>query len=474
MIITGALNELQTVLGDETDKVIVTIDKDIQHFFNHFNLKPRFLVWHQVKSVACKCVYEEVEFRNFSCNLKPGRMKPSTTMFLRLRGAIESNDLLSISFAIFLVGFFLFPTATTHKLFFYVAVIPPFLLLLTAKEVRTAIGSTLMLLCLIYGLYSYSTLTWGEETRLADYFKYGIRLFTLAAFFAVTVYLVRKNEAYEAKLGVWLCWGGVVGTVFSITLFYYQKSFPGVRLENLGHLSNSVLGGSAYGLVALISYYCAVDQSQWQRRWFYRFCFFMLFGNLLLTQSRGPLVALFAALGVGELLRGNYKLIVLALIAVVGYGVLLYLGKIEISAVLLRDGIFSNRLEIWWLSWQKIVVAPWFGHGIHSDEGVQLAAGHYVMHPHNAYLATMLYGGVVNIVLLLAIVGRSLFFGFREWVKLGKILPLTMLLFGLVCIVTDNNQLIRNPTPLWLFFWFPIALMAAKDKSCSQAVTLNG
>jgi len=38
-----------------------------------------------------------------------------------------------------------------------------------------------------------------------------------------------------------------------------------------------------------------------------------------------------------------------------------------------------------------------------------------------------------------------------------------MLMFGALCIVTDYYTLIHHTKPFWLFFWFPIALVAASE-----------
>ncbi len=381
-----------------------------------------------------------------------------------IRQGIATKKILSITFLLFLTGFFFFPGANLHKIFFYVAVLPPFLLTLGRSDIRQLLNSRLAILCLIYWLYSFLTITWNPETDAADVGKLLLRLINTACFFGIVLHLMRITRDYDRVLFQWLCWIAAGSAVFSIVYFYSSHPFPQVRLENCCQLHHPILGASAYGLGAIISYYRFIFEPDRNRRRLYLLIFFILLGDILLTQSRGPLLALVAALGAGEMVRKNVRLIASLVVIGIGYVVLVYFDVIELSRFFTRNNLFSYRLEIWHLTWEKILTAPWFGHGINSDETVLLSVGEYALHAHNAYLASLLYGGLIGGLLLLTICLVSLVEGLKQAHSRHQVIYLAMLLFGLVCMLTDGNQLLTNPRPLWLFFWFPIALLAARQQ----------
>jgi O-antigen ligase len=380
-----------------------------------------------------------------------------------IREAIATRNILPITFLLFLTGFFFFPGPNLHKLFFYVAVLAPFLLTLNRCDIKQLFSSRLAILCLLYWLYSFLTITWSTQTDAADVGKLLLRLTNTACFFGIVLHLVGKEPDYDRRLLEWLCWIAAGSAIFSILYFYSTHPFPQVRLKNCCHLHHAILGASAYGLVAVICFYRFIFEPDRNWRWLYLLVFSILLADMLLTKSRGPLLALVAALGTGEMARNNYTLIVLLALSAIGYILLVHFDVIQLNDFFTRNNLFSYRLEIWRLTWEKILTAPWFGHGINSDETVLLSVGEYAHHPHNAYLASLLYGGLVGGLLLLAICLASLAEGVKQARSQHRGVYLAMLVFGLVCMLTEGHQLISNPRPLWLFFWFPIALLAAKE-----------
>jgi hypothetical protein len=78
-------------------------------------------------------------------------------------------------------------------------------------------------------------------------------------------------------------------------------------------------------------------------------------------------------------------------------------------------------------------------------------------------MTTLFYGGIVGLLLLLVLIGSAIWQGLTRTGNLQKFLLTCMLIFGALCIVTDGHTLIRHPKPVWIFFWFPIALVAASE-----------
>jgi O-antigen ligase len=121
------------------------------------------------------------------------------------------------------------------------------------------------------------------------------------------------------------------------------------------------------------------------------------------------------------------------------------------------------RLDIWGQSLLQAKDAPFFGHGLTADTRLIMPNGAKMLHHHSVYMTTLFYGGIVGLLLLIALAASALWQGLTRTGELQKFLLTCMLLYGTLCIVTDGNTLIRHPKPVWIFFWFPIALVAASE-----------
>jgi O-antigen ligase len=197
----------------------------------------------------------------------------------------------------------------------------------------------------------------------------------------------------------------------------------------------------------------------------------VLFLYMLLAQSRGPLLALgvtiFGWTISASLLHkgGKYayrsKLcIVLLLIFVVGVSLFMaYPGFFKS-----RIGRGTHRLEVWGNALLQAKDAPYFGRGLNADTRIILSTKKKTRpHHHSVYLETLFFGGIAGLLLLTALVGSAIWQALTRTEELQKFLLTSMLVFGALCIMTDGNTLVRHPKPVWVFFWFPIALVAASE-----------
>ena len=90
------------------------------------------------------------------------------------------------------------------------------------------------------------------------------------------------------------------------------------------------------------------------------------------------------------------------------------------------------------------------------------AYGQVFSHAHNSYLATLRDGGIVGLVLLLALLAVATRWGWDLRSRLGERLYLALLLYGMTCIAMDFDRLLVHPKEIWLFFWLPLALIMAR------------
>jgi len=194
---------------------------------------------------------------------------------------------------------------------------------------------------------------------------------------------------------------------------------------------------------------------------------------MLLAQSRGPLLALGVTIfgwTISEsLLHKGGKYVYRSKLCIA----LLLIFSVGVSLFIAYPGFFKSRfigreidrLELWGSALLQAKSAPCFGHGLNADTRIILSSGKKRVHHHSVYIETLFFGGIAGLLLLTVLVGLAIRQAFTRPGELQKFLLTCMLVFGALCIMTDGNTLIRHPKPVWIFFWFPIALVAAYELS---------
>jgi O-antigen ligase len=176
---------------------------------------------------------------------------------------------------------------------------------------------------------------------------------------------------------------------------------------------------------------------------------------IIATGSRGPLIAVAAALGV--LLIGLAPRLLLALA-----GAVLALALIAYFAVpgfdhavgmrYLARG-WSNRLDIWDLALREIAARPLFGHG--PTARLARAVDNF---PHNLFLSTLFYSGVIGLVLLLALLVCAVLGAVRAKPPGERYMRLALLANLVLTGLSDLSQVTKGPSPMWYIVWLPIVL----------------
>jgi O-antigen ligase len=401
-----------------------------------------------------------------------------TGAWIHLKNLTElKRHFLAIAYTLFFLGFFFFPSTKSHSNFFYVAVALPFLIFIFMKKVdlRSFFSSRIFLLSTIWLVYMFSTLFWADSCDLSDISKYGRRVLYVLMFLGVTIHLIQVYPNFIQRLLVLLCWTAAIFAVGYIVVYYSQHPFPRSRLYGFGQLYNPIMASSVYGIASIACLYLLQQQRTVKTKLLYLGISVVLFLYMLLTQSRGPLLAWGITIFGWTILESlpykggkdgyhNKRRLVLLLIFALAVVLFMRYPDFFKSRVLRTK---THRLEVWKQSLSQAKDAPYFGHGLNADTRVILSSGKgkkkLRLHYHSVYLTTLFYGGIVGLLLLIALVGSAVWQGWTRTVKLQKFLLTCMLLFGALCIVTDGHTLIRHPKPVWIFFWFPIALVAASE-----------
>jgi O-antigen ligase len=368
---------------------------------------------------------------------------------------------LYITFLFFVCGFFFLPIRV-HRDLYYVLLILPFLFILKDLDFKRMFQSNVFKLSLLYVVFMIFTVFWAEGFSLELLLKYSRRGFTLFTFLIITAYLLIRDKDYLDVLFKWSCRFAGFFAFSSMIWFYFSYGISGYgRLISIGPLDNPILAGNVYAGMALVSYYhFSLTTNKRMQRLESLIIFIAILTFVVLTQSRGPLMALFATMFFCSALVKDFKLL-LSLAILVG---VLFIAKTfnffdPFSLVSRGD---SYRFAIWEQVWTNFLEKPFLGYGLGGlRPEILIEPGIHIAHAHNVFLANLLDGGGVALALLLALLLRSAYWAFVHFKKSGNVTLVSLILFAVLANMTDGYTLIMSPGYQWIYFWMPIAIISA-------------
>jgi O-antigen ligase len=382
------------------------------------------------------------------------------------------EHLIPISYTLFLIGFFLFPSSKFLSNFYYLGVTFPFFLLIVLKKLNPKLlfSSRTILFVTIYFVYMVCTLFWAESFAISDLSKYGRRVVYILIFIFVTIYLTQSNPHFLKRLLTYVCSVAAIVAIGN-ALFYYSKHSILGTLWGYGLLSSPSRAASQYGFVTIVSIYLLLQQRTTKAQFLYSGMVLVNFSYVLLAQSRTTLIALAFTIFTWQLSawlfhgeENNYlkKLSVLLVLLSAGISALI-IGFPEFSKAIFHKQGLLYRIEMWKQLLTQIEQSPWFGHGINASVRLVMPNGFVFGHPHSVYMGTLFYGGIVGLLILLATLFSAIWQGFGPSRQRRNLALASMVLYGALAIVSNGNMLIHHPKPFWLFLWFPVALVASTE-----------
>jgi O-antigen ligase len=368
-----------------------------------------------------------------------------------IRGYLQRGGIVQL-YALFIAGYFLLPMAAGHRRVYYLLLLPA-VLVLWRELLQFYRHHALAWLACLYTGYMLLTLGWSPDVQaMAATWAVRDALCSLS-FVLLSGYLwARYPERIQALLprALWLAAGAAL---VSIAAWYLRHPFPNSRLEPLGVMHHANDSACAYGVFLVFACHRFFGEEDRRQRVVYALIATVLLALVLLTQSRTALAAVCAGL--------------LALAGRRALGVVSVAVAASWLAVAATPGFWQQRVMQWSFRpgiWREVLSEarerPWFGHGL-LEEPVVRAYGQVFSHAHNGYLAALRDGGVVGLVILLALLALALRWAWWQRQREGDSLPLALLLYAAVCIGMDYDRILVHPTELWLFFWLPLALSMA-------------
>ncbi len=361
--------------------------------------------------------------------------------------------LLPAALLVFVGAAFVLPTGPAYALVFYVTVLPVSGLALRALVWPRSAGWGFAVALVVW---SGLTLLWGHDDGHRS-LRFAVDTVMTLAFVAASVAGLGEPETRHRLAGV-LIWTGAANAVLSVVLgglFPHHTD----RLHGWGATSHPILGASVMTVAYLTALCRALTE---RRRWAAHLAAAAaMAGFIVLTESRGPLVAM----GVATLflcVAGPWRWRAMGVVAGLAVAWRLLPGSIRHhqADVLVARGS-SHRFEIWERTLTMIGQRPLFGHGLAAN--LDLPG---ITFPHDLYLSVLFYSGGVGFVLFGGLVGwvslalwRGRTQGGADWLWMVA-LWVSTLLGGL----TDLGQITKGPGPLWFIFWLPVGLVLAKGR----------
>ena len=318
----------------------------------------------------------------------------------------------------------------------------------------------------VYLLYIFASLFWSDVTEQGREFDKGkILLFLLLSMTGLFLVAQRMEQAYS-----WLVYTFVFSAFFSsVYLLGHHLSYSigmdrWMRLEGLGRAENSVMAGYLYATAILaIMYARPLAKIAWQYRLVMAA---FLFGIMLLSLSRGPILAFGASVGTLMLFKKQYKrLAFLGVIAILSVGAVLYTGSRENIPIANRGD--TGRTQVWNKAVDLIAERPVFGYGIgskflypYSNAGYRIE---FASHPHSFYLATLVQGGIVSLVFLFWIMATMFFKSLSLLRTSGEGWPLAVFVSFAALGFIDFGGVYVNLGVVWVAFWYQYALIMARE-----------
>ncbi|MFT5211459.1 MAG: O-antigen ligase [Flavobacterium sp.] len=336
--------------------------------------------------------------------------------------------------------------------------------LLGSQEVKRfyyANRSSLLLIAVFLAYLALSNIWIDQSIRTsALYIGYGLLILCFISSLAVLEQVFDNFfNSFLAILAISAC----LSVIYSVYFFHALDYQPLVesRLYALGGIYNPVVSALSYGAVLILALTHFATSQRLSQRLLYGVSILILTIGILYTGTRSVWIGLFVSSFVLLYFLPNITRLEKRRIIIVSQ-----LCLIIILAVMYKFGLHESilqrstsfRFEIW----EAVLSTVWnnnlfFGHGLNALEVVRYEKFLFE-HPHNIYIATLFYGGIFGLTMLVALIGKLLLSLYRENILPYRIYAISALSFGLTCLLIDGDKLLTKINFIWLLFWLPVAI----------------
>lgn len=373
------------------------------------------------------------------------------------------GPLLLAAYGAFLCSYFVLQDYSSPYRFFATLVFVPGLFVLVAG-LRSVQSHPLFRAIVAYMAYSLISCFWSDPF---EWYRTGQKLTICAyllGFIGITQFLVKRDATlFDQMLRVCTLFAAASSAV-SIALFYTDHSFPETRMATaIGSLTNINEFANIYSIFAILALHFAMQSKSIPMRSAFLIAVAALVGAAWFGQSRTAFAAIsIALLSLVIMTRPRARLYYVAALATLAVCLLLLFPDVIHQAFLRGQGL---RPFIWTEVWGDIMTRPFFGNGLISTIAVETGKHSTTETAHNAYLQALWHGGLIGLALFLLVFGTALRASWRVGEKHGDYRFFCMLLFTACAMMTGVDSVIDRPKDQWMLFWFPMALLLARERA---------
>ncbi|WP_198043627.1 O-antigen ligase family protein [Ketobacter nezhaii] len=375
----------------------------------------------------------------------------------------RKSTILLVGYPLVLFLFFILPSSSAARNLLVVVAFTHFWYnryqLVQIKMLATQITVLTGLLLISYITFSLFWSTPPFNHNAENQLRYG---FVTLLFWVVSI-LYFNNNTLALKHIYWVFGMGVLGNLLGAWLTEYSLDRDG-RLTGYSILNNPIILGSVAVIQVAIGvhlrYRAGVDKAIGVA------LLVIAMILIILTGSRGPLLALLAVFFVWFWSRVEIKPIYkVMLIIAVGGTVLLAAQMTGILA-----GLIERGLSLRPIIWHETLLASqqhWvFGWGWANDfnqspvsQAILEISGNSIIHPHGLLISSLYYGGVIGLfvhVVFFYAVARAAFQARDRGLALGLVAAILLL------TATDTNAAVSKRDFMWLIFWIPVTIVITR------------
>lgn len=363
----------------------------------------------------------------------------------------------STAILIFVSGFYLSPSSKALNNTFYLLILAPFLIaIIQDRALLFNLFKNHCLLLLLISLMLLSSLINGIS---ATDFGYQLsRILYILGFIGAISLAVLKDKELPNKIISAIIVISPIAACYSIYWWLSSgHSFP-ARMSGWGVMDNPIPLASTYAFAAIAAITTFLKGSKPKD-----YLLFLSFAPsiliLLLTQSRGPLLAFSVATIIAIIFIYRNKRS--ALIFSLGLTVITIVSLTSLQQSRIFSSDSNHRLDIWNTALKKVRQSPMLGLGLQESKKISLYSDKHKRnllfnHPHSVYVTTILHGGLVSLFVLLAMFANGLT---RNWQNKNFWVWRLLLLFGLIYTIFEGGRIFTSTREIWLIIWLPFAML---------------
>jgi O-antigen ligase len=405
------------------------------------------------------------------------RPSPSKLRLDRTRTWLVQNKAAERLFVLAMCLVYLLHSIWLARTVLWFLVVPA--VLLTAVPYRSlvpVVKSGVFVMASAFLLVIITTTMLGAGLPAGELFKQLRYAIAVLVFVAIVASSIGRGGDFLRLLFLFLVPAAAIAAVRDVGTYtgWSPQAMLAMRLQGTQGLSvyyNSNVIGMMYAMPCVGA--VAMMMTRKLRFWQFALLFvsaLILLGTVLLTGSRGSLLAVLAGIGVSVLLAANWRATaaIVALIALAAAATLL--TPLAGELIQRRD---SLRLELWPVYLHMVTLKPWLGYGIGFETARTLPDGNVVMNGHNIFLCAAVRGGVFAALALAGVVVAALWSGWRAFRLSGEVTALALLASCLAATSVDYEIIPSDLNYLYILFWLPVAISLGAGLAASGRRTVG-